>query len=73
MLQTHAHKTLFAAETMAPEAALHFDNAVDDPVWYHGFCTNVENLTDVHIYYEDGSMIIAGNPLIRNMKIAEAA
>ena len=58
---------------LAEIRALQFDNAVDDAVWYHGFWTNIENLTDVHIYYEDGSMIIAGNQLIRNMKIAEAA
>ena len=58
---------------LAEIRALQFDNAVDDAVWYHGFWTNIENLTDIHIHYADGSMVIAGDPLICNLKVEEVA
>lgn len=39
-----------------------FDNALDDAAWYHGFWTNVENLTEVKAHFADGMIVNLGRP-----------
>ena len=44
--------------------AKHFENAIDNVAWYHGFWTRIENLYDVYVHYADGTRKFVGDPLI---------